>query len=99
VKLGIRRRAEFASGNSCVAIHELVSVSSRHPALLFAVRGDFRPQEINSFVWPCSETDIKRLVVAGDKASELYFDLTRTPPYLYITFSGHYDEAWWTTYG
>lgn len=99
VELGVRLRAEFEAGKSRVAIHDLASVSSRHPALLFAVRGDFHPQGKNSFVWPCSETDIQSLVAVGDKATELYFDLSRTPPYLYVNFSGHYDDAWWTTYG
>lgn len=97
--LGNRLRAEFGSGKSCVPIHDLASVSTRHPALLFAVRGDIRPQEKDALVWRCSEADVQRLIAAGSQATELYFDLTRTPPYLYVNFSGHYNEEWWATYG
>jgi hypothetical protein len=97
--LGNHLRAEFDSGKACVAVHDIASVSKRHPATLFAVRGDCQPPEKNSAVWPCSEADLQKLIAAGAGASELHFELARTPPYLYVSFSGHYGEAWWTTYG
>jgi hypothetical protein len=99
VALGNHLQAEFRSGKSCVAIHDFASVSSRHPVSLFAVQGTFPPLERNSCVWPCSDSDIERLVAAGSQAAELHFDLSKTPPYLYVNFSGHYDETWWATYG
>lgn len=99
VALGNRLQAEFRSGKSCVAIHDFASVSSRHPVSLFAVQGTFPPLERNSFVWPCSDSDIEKLVAAGSRATEFHFDLSKTPPYLYVNFSGHYNEAWWATYG
>jgi hypothetical protein len=97
--LGHRLFAEFNSGKKCVAIHDLVSVSSRAPALLFAVQGDVQLEDENAFVWPCSETDIQQLVNADTGAGTLHFDLARTPPYLYMSFSGNYDEQWWASYG
>jgi hypothetical protein len=97
--LGKHLEAEFRSGNAYVPVHDFASVSLRHPVSLFAVKGTLPPPERNSFVWPCSDADIARLVAAGSQATELRFDLSRTPPYLYVNFSGHYDETWWATYG
>ena len=98
-ELGKRLQTEFRSGTSCVAIHDVASVSARHPVLLFAVQGRFRPPEKNSFVWTCSDSDVEKLTNAGTRATQLRFDLSRTPPYLCVDFSGHFDETWWTTYG
>lgn len=98
VAFGNRLQAEFRSGKSCVAIHDFAFVSSRHPISLFAVRGTFPALERNSFVWSCSDSDIEKLLAAGPQATELHFDLGKTPPYLYVNFSGHYNETWWATY-
>ena len=97
--LGQHLQAAFNAGETCVAIHALAVVSARHPASLFAVRGDVQPCAENAFAWRCRDADVQRLVTAGSAASELYFDLASTPPYLYVNFTGHYGDAWWATYG
>jgi hypothetical protein len=97
--LGSCLENEFRSGKAYVPIHKFALVSSRHPVRLFAVKGAFPPPEEGSFLWSCSDADIGRLVTAGSQATELRFDLSRTPPYLYVNFSGHYNETWWATYG
>jgi hypothetical protein len=99
VALGMHLSKEFDSGKSCVAIHNVAVVSTRHPASIFAVRGDFPSPEQNAYIWRCSTAHIEELLTAGSGASELHFELTRTPPYFYINFSGHYNETWWSTYG
>jgi hypothetical protein len=97
--LGGHLHWEFYAGKSCVAIHDIALVLKRHPALLFAVTGAFRPSEQNAFIWHCSETDIHKLINAGSGVSEIHFELTRTPPYFYVNFSDHYDEVWWSSHG
>lgn len=96
--LGRHLRTEFESGKSCVAIHDVILISERHPAMLYAVQGDLEVHEKNAFIWSCSVNDIETLLAAGQGASELYFALSKTPPYFYVNFSGHYDEAWWSTF-
>lgn len=96
--LGHRLEAEFRSGKAYVPVHDFASVSPRHPVSLFAVRGTFPPPADDSLLWPCSDPDIARLVAAGSQGTELRFGLSRTSPYLYVNFSGHYDETWWATY-
>jgi hypothetical protein len=99
LELGTHLRKEFDSGKSYVAIHDVAVVSAGHPASLFAVKGDFAPPENNAFIWHCSAADIENLLTAGSQASELHFELAKTPPYFYVSFSGHYNEVWWSTYG
>lgn len=97
--LGRKLQIAFQAGQTRIAIHDLALVSENNPARLFAINGSGDLQEKNSFVWKCTETDIHALLSAGTGASELYFDLSKTPPYFYVNFSGHYNDAWWQTYG
>jgi hypothetical protein len=99
VELGQRLHIGLSTGSGWVAIHTLAKVSVRHPVLLFAARGDMALPEKDTFVWRCPDADIQKLLAAGSAAAELYFDLTTTPPFLYVSFSGHYDDVWWSTYG
>jgi hypothetical protein len=97
--LGSHLRAEFERGKSCVAVHDIALASKRHPAMLYAVQGHRGSHEKNALIWSCSEHDIERLLAAGQGPSELHFELSKTPPYFHVNFSGHYDEAWWRTFG
>jgi hypothetical protein len=96
------RLGEFmVSTEPLLAIHDIATVSSRHPVQLFASRSAHTSSP--GFLWLCSPTDFDSIQgmlepLANSRSGHQYFTLVNSPAHLVVSV-GEYGDAWWRAHG
>ena len=89
------------AGRDELPLHELASISQRHPARLHAVRA--LTQRSDAFCWSCSEADFRGIremlvALASCKSGHQYFNLVGSSVDLVVSV-GEYEDEWWREHG
>lgn len=88
-------------GRAELPVHELASVSQKHPARLYVT--SVPTQRPDAFFWSCSEANIQEVremlvALANCETGHQYFDLAGASADLVVSV-GEYDDEWWREHG
>jgi hypothetical protein len=101
IKLSHALEEFVGSGRAELPVHELASVSQKHPARLYVTRAP--AQRSDAFCWSCSEAtfqEVREMLVtlANCETGHQYFDLVGASAGLVISV-GEYGDQWWREHG
>jgi hypothetical protein len=91
----------LGSGRAELPVHELASVSQKHPARLYVMRAP--AQRPDAFCWSCSEANFQEVremlvTLANGETGHQYFDLVDASADLVVSV-GEYSDQWWREHG
>jgi hypothetical protein len=99
--LSLRLNQFVASSEALLPIHNLATVSRRHPVQLFASRSEHH--EVEGFQLSCSATQFstmqgKLTALVSAASGHQYFNLLSSPVQLLVAV-GEYGPSWWQAHG